>query len=85
MAQLRTDDELREELKRFRGAQAHRKQCEPYRIFTNAILEVLVEQKPSTLQSLSMVKGFGEKRIAAYGQGIIDIINKSNMKKSSSF
>lgn len=48
-----------------------------YCIFNNAQLNDIVSKKPSTKEELSKISGFGEKKVASYGESIIEIVSKT--------
>ena len=60
--------ELRRELSRESGHSA-------FVVYPNAALEALAQAQPRTLGALRGVPGLGEKRIAAYGERIVDAVN----------
>lgn len=78
---------MEEKLKKFRGHMAHKGGTEPYKIFTNEIMNTIMEMKPTDLVSLRNVKGMGPKRVEAYGEEIIKIVESCSprVKSSSSF
>ncbi|WP_394649257.1 DNA helicase RecQ [uncultured Deinococcus sp.] len=60
--------ELRRELSRESGHSA-------YVVYPNSALEALAQAQPRTLGALRGVPGLGEKRIAAYGERIVNAVN----------
>ncbi len=74
-------DKLFELLKQKRLQLAKRQGVEPYMIFSNAVLAATVVAKPKTLQELAAIKGWGERRVAQFGQEILDLINQGVMDR----
>ena len=64
-------------LRKLRGHLAYKKQVEPYKIFRDVELNLLLKKEPKTLEELSKIKGFPAKgkRVTCWGQSIIDIFN----------
>lgn len=77
-------EELKEKLKKYRGRKAYEYNIEPYKVYTDAMLDAVLEKAPTTMKELMNVKGFGEKRCEYYGEDILAIINGS-LNKSSAF
>lgn len=67
-------------LRKLRGHLAFKSGVEPYKIFNDKNLAALLEAKPKTIQALGAVKGFpiDGKRVAAWGQAIIDIFTRAD-------
>ena len=61
----------RELLKKLRGHMAYKKGVEPFRVFRDVELELLLQVKPKTIQELTTIK-----RVEGYGEAIIAIFNK---------
>lgn len=68
----------RELLRKLRGHLAYRTHVPPYNVFKDEQLEELLEKQPKTIEELVQIKGFPRegKRVAGYGQAIIDIFNR---------
>jgi len=66
---------LTEELKKFRLETSKKENTPAYCVFNNSQMEDLIEKYPVTLEKLLEVKGFGEKKIEKYGDGILRIMN----------
>lgn len=47
----------------------------PYYIFSNKQMDALIEKNPSTKSELKEVKGFGDVKVAKYGDDILEIFN----------
>lgn len=74
-----TDSEnpsLRNSLIGYRRKKAIELNIEDYKIFTNAQLELLLTDKPTTLSEFSKIKGFKSYHINSYGSDILNIINE---------
>jgi len=65
---------LREELRMWRKQKATELGWRAYIIFSNRQLENLVENKPSSLEDLLNICGFGERRVQNFGTDILKII-----------
>lgn len=65
-------------LRKLRGHMAYKKQVEPYKIFRDAELNILLQVRPKTMEDLTKIKGFPEAgaRVACCGQSILDIFNR---------
>jgi ATP-dependent DNA helicase RecQ len=64
-------------LESFRRAQAKQRRWKAYQIFPNATLALLVATRPVDLAGLASIKGMGEKRIASFGEQILEILARS--------
>jgi len=62
-------------LKQWRRDRASAISQPEYIICHNASLEALARQKPRSLAALSEVKGFGDSKIAKYGEDVIAVLN----------
>lgn len=65
-------------LRKLRGHMAYKKNVEPYRIFRDVELNMLLQVKPKTINELTSIKGFPKDgaRVACCGQSILDIFNR---------
>jgi len=61
-------------LRSWRNDKAKSENSPPYRIFSNATMELLATQCPQNLDALSGVKGIGPATVASYGADIIEVI-----------
>jgi len=68
-------EETLKKLKQRRQEIAQREGKELFKIFHNSVLEATAEALPKTKKELIEIKGWGEKKIAKYGDEIIAIIN----------
>lgn len=75
------NDELYEKLKNYRIIKAKEKKIPLYYVYNNKEMEDLVLNQPTTIEHLSQIKGFGEKKCEEYGNDIIEIV-KSFLKQS---
>eukprot|EP00977_Amphora_coffeiformis_P000636 scaffold140_cov163-Amphora_coffeaeformis.AAC.17 len=66
--------DLKEELKTYRLAQASAQSLPAFRIFPNAVLDDICRLLPMTLEELLEIKGVGPKKLEAYGDDIIDMV-----------
>ncbi|WP_113928392.1 HRDC domain-containing protein [Bacillus sp. P14.5] len=77
------EDNLKAALTEFRLKRSRESNVKPYHIYTNKILESLLEKKPLTLRQLLEIEGIGPKKVEEYGKEIVSII-KSHSSESSS-
>lgn len=65
-------------LKNLRVHLAFKKGVEPYKIFRDTELTLLLKEEPKTLEELGRLKGFPPKgiRVTHWGEAIIAIFNK---------
>lgn len=68
------DDQLIESLKKYRMNKAQEKNLPPYYIFNDITLNEIIAYKPTTIEELLSIKGFGPKKCDWYGEDILDII-----------
>lgn len=69
----------RELLQKLRGHLAYKANMEPFKVFRDQELELLLKKRPKTLEELAEIKGFPKDgaRVTKYGKAIIDIFNRS--------
>ncbi|MCC5794119.1 MAG: DNA helicase RecQ [Chromatiales bacterium] len=70
------DQLLFENLRRQRRVLAEQQGVPPYVIFHDATLVEMVRRRPATTQALSAISGVGERRLAAYGEAFLAVINE---------
>jgi len=70
---LNNNEYLINKLKNYRLEQSHIENVKAYYIFTNKMLDALIEKKPRTIEELHNLSGFGDVKISKYGQSIINI------------
>jgi ATP-dependent DNA helicase RecQ len=70
------DIELREYLREWRRITAREKGVAAFVVLHDSALVDLCLAKPSTLQELRRVSGFGDKRVEMYGQQILDALRR---------
>ncbi len=66
---------LRKALVNFRMDQARRLNVEPYRVFPNATLEILLAARPENLEELAAIKGMGPKKLKQFGETLLEVIS----------
>jgi ATP-dependent DNA helicase RecQ len=71
-----------EQLRAWRGAEAKEQGMPAYVIFHDATLRQIAAQSPSTLTELSTVNGVGDAKLAKYGQQILDILGRPDVRAS---
>lgn len=63
-----------EALRAWRGAQAKELGLPAYVIFHDATLREIATLRPSSLAELGGVSGLGEKKLATYGEGVLEVL-----------
>jgi ATP-dependent DNA helicase RecQ len=58
----------------WRSAQAREAGVPPYVVLTNAQAAALAAERPTNLAGIRNINGMGEKRVAAHGQAILEVI-----------
>ncbi|MGA8457716.1 MAG: DNA helicase RecQ [Streptosporangiaceae bacterium] len=76
------DAAMFEQLRAWRGAAAKEQGVPAYVIFHDATLRQIAAQSPSTLTELSTVNGVGDAKLAKYGQQILDILGRPDVRAS---
>lgn len=71
----KNDEELMKMLKEYRLNVSRRDEIKAYVVFTNKIMEEMINIKPKCIEELKSIKGFGDSRCEKYGKDIIEIIN----------
>ncbi len=66
-----------ERLREWRLSVAKQEGVPPYVIFSNATLTAIAEANPKTLRDLSGVSGIGEKKLARYGESVLNLIEQA--------
>ncbi len=74
------DEALLEKLRDWRTSRARAHSLPPYVIFHDSHLHAIAAAYPKTLDALQEVKGVGPKRLEAYGEEILQIIEKHATK-----
>jgi exodeoxyribonuclease VII large subunit len=74
---------LRRALITFRTDRAKRLGVEPYRIFPNATLELLLMAHPETLEELAAVKGMGPKKIKQFGMELLACLSEASAESKT--
>jgi ATP-dependent DNA helicase RecQ len=70
--------ELFEALKKWRKEKAYKERIKPYIIFSDTSLIAISNSKPKTLDELLEIRGVGTKKIEAYGNELLNIIQNIN-------
>ena len=73
---LPTDQNLKMLLTDFRLKRSKGLNVKPYYIFTNKILDQLIEKKPLTPEQLLEIEGIGHKKVEEFGNDILSIIQR---------
>ena len=64
-----------EELRALRSELAHEHNCPPFMIFHDSTLTAIAQMRPTTTEALYEVPGMGERKVASYGDAVLEIIN----------
>ncbi len=78
-----SDELLFDSLRMLRKQLAEKEGVPAYLIFTDKVLQELVEHKPTTLQEVSEISGIGVAKLAKYGKLLVNHIRKELGKKRS--
>ena len=65
-------------LKAWRRDEARRQGLPAYVILHDATLTAMATRLPQTLGELASIPGIGEKRLARYGEGLLEAVGKSS-------
>jgi ATP-dependent DNA helicase RecQ len=68
------DTEAFEKLRLWRMQTARAKGLPAYMVFSDATLQAIAKQKPSSLASLCSISGIGEKKLSLYGQEVLQVL-----------
>ncbi len=60
----------------FRKKEARQRRWQPFKVFTNAIIERIVDARPRTAADLYAIKGLGEQRVRKFGEGILALVRE---------
>lgn len=75
---------LYELLREKRNKLARDTNVEPYMILHNKVLLEIVDKQPKTLDDLGNIKGIGQKKLAKYGNLILETLNNQDNSQNSS-
>jgi ribonuclease D len=64
-----------EALRQWRTEEANKAQIPSYIIFSNKVLEAIVQQNPQTLGELGTIKGIGPAKLESYGKAVLAILH----------
>ena len=70
------DNRLFSQLKNFRLSLARQHNVAPYMVLHDKSLKIMAKEKPSTLDELEALHGWGKNKIEKYGQSFLDMLNK---------
>ncbi|QAS53485.1 HRDC domain-containing protein [Halobacillus litoralis] len=70
----RKEGDLKRSLTQFRLRRSKELKVKPYYIFTNKILDRLLETEPRTVEQLLEIEGIGQTRVQEFGKDILSII-----------
>ena len=66
-----------EALRQWRTEEAQKAQMPPYIIFSNKVLEAIVQQNPQSLSELGAIKGIGPAKLESYGNAVLSIMQST--------
>ena len=82
VAELSDDEKLFEALRGLRMKLAVEEDKPAYTIFTDRVLQEMVERKPVTLYDFARISGVGEVKVSRYGKQFVDLLRKElNIKR----
>lgn len=82
VAELSDDEKLFEALRGLRMKLAVEEDKPAYTIFTDRVLQEMVERKPVTLYDFARISGVGEAKVSRYGKQFVDLLRKElNVKR----
>lgn len=61
-------------LKAMRRREARRRRWKPYQVFTDQLIELIVEQRPDTPEALLALRGMGARRMERFGEAILELV-----------
>ena len=65
---------LRAALRSFRRSEARKRRWKPYQVFDNDTLSRIVLERPGTSEELLAIKGLGPKRVARFGDAVLELV-----------
>jgi ATP-dependent DNA helicase RecQ len=71
------DEEIFAKLRAWRAGVAKSKGLPAYMIFSDATLQALAAKRPSHVDDLKGVSGIGEKKLALYGEALMEVMSES--------
>ena len=71
------EDIIIKKLKAYRLEQSRLEQVKPYFIFNNQQMMDLIKNKPTTIEELIKISGFGKVKCEKYGQAILELLNEA--------
>ena len=70
-------DDLYQKLKTWRKTQSDSENIPAFCVFSNSVLQEIVQKRPLTIIELGKIKGLGVKKIEKYGEDILQIVQDS--------
>jgi DNA helicase-2/ATP-dependent DNA helicase PcrA len=68
------DEELFERLREWRKARADEESVPAFVVFTDATLQLIAEQRPTSPPALLRISGVGPAKLDRYGEGLIEVV-----------
>lgn len=68
---------IHDDLRAYRLSVSRTEGIKAYMVFTNEVLDELVERRPRTPEELLSIKGMGAVKVAKYGPGILSLLHRS--------
>ena len=69
-------EELYDALRSLRKRLADQDGLPPYIVFSDKVLHLLVQQRPTTLEAFGQINGIGEFKKKKYGRDFVDLIRQ---------
>lgn len=69
-----TDESLFQALRKWRAEEARKQGMPPYIVASDRVLLAVVAKKPTTLDALREVPGFGPAKTEKYGPALVDVV-----------
>jgi superfamily II DNA helicase RecQ len=81
-AEVTPDSALFEQLRAWRLQEAQQTEQKAFYVFPDATLKRIAAARPQTLEELGAVKGVGPRKLAQYGQAVLDITREEGGKET---
>ncbi len=70
--------EAERQLRNLRQRAARRGRMKPYQVFSNKTMKAILSARPTTVRQLEAVWGMGPKRVAKYGEAILEVLRSAH-------
>ncbi len=68
------DEELFERLRVWRKERADQESVPAFVVFTDATLQLIAEQRPTSSAALLRISGVGPAKLERYGEGVLEVV-----------